>query len=105
MGGSHIRPSGQRQVSDTRRIELHDAAAGRVHGDGVRPGDDDSGRARGTLDRTVALHSYDPVDNRKGAREQCVQVLNFTVTRHPDRPAALIAAEPVFVMPLGTGRG
>src|SRR5262249_2921336 len=56
-------PRRLREVRDARRIDAHEARARRVDRDRVVAEDDDADGARVSLDRAVALHAEDAVDD------------------------------------------
>ena len=62
------------QIPDLQRVDPHDPAARRVHGDRVLPRHQHSGVLGRALDRAVALHPDDSIYNREVPRKRCVQV-------------------------------
>src|SRR6185437_17131651 len=66
--------AGDAQVLDLFRIDSHDAAAGGVNGGGIASGDENAGRFRSTLDRSVTFHANNAIDDRELLRKQMMQV-------------------------------
>src|SRR5262245_50805731 len=59
----------QFQIPDTARVDPHDAATGRVHRHRIAAGDENAGVLGRTLNRAVAFHADNPIDQRELARE------------------------------------
>ena len=87
----------ENEVADLFRIELHQSTAGRIDGEKIVAHDDDAHRFRGAVERAVAFHGDDAIDDGeiRRARESDIDdaVVNAAPVQFVLRPAVADAGQ------------